>query len=572
MDETRKTYQIDFEKSQSMAFTSPLTYRFYRRQEKFVTNWKELYALILRDMARSYGEKFVLKSDNSILPINEIGDLKQSQKMKRPVSIRRGIYVETDLNTEIIIRRIKNVLDVCCVPYSNLTISYQVDEERKAQYQRMRMDAANKPKVYSLDWNIQVTYTGSAPVSYRYKTKNTKQITSWYDVYVQLITDLLAEYPKKIKHGVTVGGRRSFDICDATKKNNMRRPQHIGSGLVLETVGTPAILIDRMYHFLALCKVDPTQIIIKFGFEDKQREKEYLEQVPGQTALTATNMVVDGKIVRRCRNLLRKQFENGFRLKSAIDLNRLRESYLKTYKTELPDDEEIFSILHSINKPIDGRIYADRSEEQDKLIEAILRDVDETFANGATCIYLQSILDRHQMQINEHLKIYTTDALAELITSTASKAYTVKRNYLCFGRRKPDADGEIISVVQKSSTTITAADIAAQFWYIPKEKVNQVLITTDSIVNVQPEHYYYAPNLPVGRSEKARIRENLKAMLAIQSGLTEIEFLNIVLQEYPSLLSEVSFLSWRGLRNSLLYLFNETVSLEGNAIIAARKA
>ena len=98
------------------------------------------------------------------------------------------------------------------------------------------------------------------------------------------------------------------------------------------------------------------------------------------------------------------------------------------------------------------------------------------------------------------------------------------------------------------------------------------MITTDSIVNVQPEHYYYAPNLPVGRSEKARIRENLKAMLAIQSSLTEIEFLNIVLQEYPNLLSEVSFLSWRGLRNSLLYLFSETVSFEGNTIIAARKA
>ena len=67
---------------------------------------------------------------------------------------------------------------------------------------QMRMDAANRPKVYALDWNVQAAYTGSSPVSYRYKTKNTKQIASWYDIYVQLITDLLAEYPKKIKHGV----------------------------------------------------------------------------------------------------------------------------------------------------------------------------------------------------------------------------------------------------------------------------------------------------------------------------------------------------------------------------------
>ena len=572
MDKEIKSYQLDFEKIQSMAFTVPLAYRFYRRQERQVKNWRDLYAAVLSDLAHSYRDKFSPTDTISILPQDEIGDLMQSKKMKKPVSVCRGIYVETDLNTETLLRRIRHALDECNLPYKHLSITYLLDEERKAQYQQMRMDAANKPKEYLLDWDVQAAYTGAAPISYRYKKKTTKQVASWYDVYVQLITDLMAEYPKKIKHGVSVGGRRSFDICDATKKHNMRRPQNIGSGLVLEPFGTPAILIDRMYHFLTLCKVDPSKIVIKFGFDDKQRESEYLEQLPGQTVQSYSSANVDGKVARRCKSILRKQFENGFRLKSSIDMNRLRESYQKAHKEKLPTDEEIIAILHSINKPMDGRIYADRSEEQDELIEVILQDIDDTFSSGATCIYLQSILDRHQMQIHEHLKIYTTDALAELIISTATKAYTVKRNYLCFGRRKPDADGEIISVLQKNSTPITAADVAANFWYIPKEKVNQVLISTDAIVNVQQEHYYYAPNLPVGRSDKARIRENLKALLAIQDSLTEIELLNTVLQECPNLLSEVSFLSWRGLRNSLLYLFGDVIALDGSMIKANRKA
>lgn len=352
----------------------------------------------------------------------------------------------------------------------------------------------------------------------------------------------------------------------------MRRPQSIGNGLVLETFGTPASLIDRMYHFLSLCKVDSSRIVIRFGFDDKQREIEYLEQLPGQAVQSFSSTNIDGKIARRCKSILRKQFENGFRLKSSIDMNRLRESYQKAYKEELPSDEDIIAILHSLNTAIDGRIYADRSEEQDDLIDDILRDIDDAFSSGATCIYLQSILDRHQMQLHEHLKIYTNDDLAKLIISTATKAYTVKRNYLCYGRRKPDVDGEIISVLQKSSIPITATDVATNFWYIPKEKVKQVLISTDSIVNVQQEYYYYAPNLPVSRSDKARIRENLKAVLAIQDSLTEIELLNIVLQECPNLLSEVSFLSWRGLRNSLLYLFGDVIALDGNMIKASRKA
>ena len=90
-------------------------------------------------------------------------------------------------------------------------------------------------------------------------------------------------------------------------------------------------------------------------------------------------------------------------------------------------------------------------------------------------------------------------------------------------------------------------------------------------MNVQQEYYYYAPNLPVGRFDKARIRENLKTVLAIQDSLTEIELLNTVLQECPNLLSEVAFLSWRGLRNSLLYLFGDVIALDGNMIKANRK-
>lgn len=95
---------------------------------------------------------------------------------------------------------------------------------------------------------------------------------------------------------------------------------------------------------------------------------------------------------------------------------------------------------------------------------------------------------------------------------------------------------------------------------------------TDTIVNVQHELYYYAPNLPIGRSEKTRIRENLKASLTIQGTLTEIDMLNTVLQECPNLLSEVSFLSWRGLKNSLLYLFEDVIASDGNMITATRKA
>lgn len=194
---------------------------------------KEKHILLIEDADVLERVFLEMRKDSKFVELN-------NERQKRPVSA---------MNKLIAFRRATAKDGARAVTASAPTAPVEKSAQ-KAQYQQMRVDVANKPKVYVLDWNIQAAYTGSIPVSYRYKTKKTRQITSWYDIYVQLITDLVAEYPKKIKHGVSVGGRRSFDVSDATKKHNMRRPKNIGNGLVLETFGTPAILIDRMYSYV----------------------------------------------------------------------------------------------------------------------------------------------------------------------------------------------------------------------------------------------------------------------------------------------------------------------------------
>lgn len=63
-----KTYHVDFGKIQSMAFTSPLAYRFYRKQERQIDNWRDLYAAVLSDLAHSFGDMFSLAESTLILP------------------------------------------------------------------------------------------------------------------------------------------------------------------------------------------------------------------------------------------------------------------------------------------------------------------------------------------------------------------------------------------------------------------------------------------------------------------------------------------------------------------------
>lgn len=91
---------------------------------------------------------------------------------------------------------------------------------------------------------------------------------------------------------------------------------------------------------------------------------------------------------------------------------------------------------------------------------------------------------------------------------------------------------------------------------------------TDEIVIVAPKVYFYALAMPINKSSRNQIRDSLRSFLAIKSTMTEIELLDIVLQICPHLLNEVSFLTWRGLKECLRYLFRDTIDIQDYQIVA----
>ena len=570
MDElelNQKTYHLNLDKPPSLSFVEPVSFRFYRCQSQPVDSWKDLYGEALKHLCQKNYEKV-----QAALPTGEIGDLKASKKMKTPYWIRRGVYAETGLNKDTIIKRIKEVMTSCGLKSSDLTVIYYIDEERKQAYEERVEREKCAQKTLQLRWNYTGSYKGARPISFRFKNHRTRQVKSWAELYVQFISFLADDYPRIIRDGVSFGDTR-IDICKAGKKKNaMQHPVRIGHNLFVETFGTSSVLIDRMYNALILCKVDPSALVISFTFKDVDRAFEYL----GKTGrigggLTSEEIEeLEGNLIRRLRFLLNKYYDNGYRLDSAIDRNRLYSFYEEQYKEPLKISEEKLRIaLLTIAKPVSGRIMPRAQAALSKLMKSVVATISETFEAGATCIYTSELLKLYNNELAEN-GVHDEKSMEELILNNSGKVFRIQHNRICYGRRKADIESEIVNFLQNCGSPRTLDEIVGNFWYIPRAVLERELVNAEGIVSPTSKTYYFAKNLPIKNTERNLIKESIRSFFTIQQEMTEIELLDMVLQFCPHLLSEASFLSWKGMEDSLIYLFRDVITIKNNQIVENR--
>lgn len=550
---------LNLEKPDDLAFTYPISVKYGRYPLVLVETWRDLYAELMSLIAKKYPENFSLGSTNVALPADEISDLKGSKKLKAPVNVRRGVYIETGLSTDKIIRRIKSTLEVCCESYSSVKILYGVNEEEKAKYAERRAAAAAKPKEYTLDWNRDIAYTGAQILSYRIAPQRTKQVNTWTKLYVELISELRANYPKKIRKGVSFTNSSQPDVVADNKAKLLQKPADIGNGLCVETYGTTTLLVSKMYKAMHLCGFATDRLTVRFGFNDPEKEKAYCAQLPSTKSAKQNKPQPNTKQYRRCNSILETNFENGFRSSSMRDLERFKLLYKEKFGALKLSDQQLIDYLIEIGATFDGKIYSSTVRANSTLTESILEEVSAAFASGATGVYAQAIFDNRHDSIVSELKIFSAKALAEYLIEASNKRYTLKREVLCFGRTTPNAKKEIESFVSNADTTVALSEIVEELWYIPKTVIDRILRTSDKVVEVMSDRFYYAPNLPINRDEKKTIADSIAFQLRLKETIGEMELLSIVQQVCPSFLQSIEFLSWKAVKQSLAIVFSDNI-------------
>lgn len=334
------SFNLDLENIPSLSFTVPDSFRFSRCKLRTVNSWKELYGLVLSHLCH------VQQELPTFLPSTEVGNLKLSKSMRSPFCIKRGIYVETGIPSEIIVRRIKSCLHSCNMKMKDLEITYHINEERKNAYQISKEKAAKRAHILQLNWDYTGSYAGTRPISYRIKGRNKKNIDTWPELYKDVLSILVKSYPKAIKDGTSLGTGNRIDIYRKNRRNlALDAPVDIGNGLVTELPNSSTQIIDQLYLALQRCSLPQEALAIQFTYKDEQKNESYTKRTSRSIGLESS-IQIDGQIKRRLRFILTKWFDNGYKVGSNIDQNRLFSFYEAQYHEKLTiKAEEIDFVL-----------------------------------------------------------------------------------------------------------------------------------------------------------------------------------------------------------------------------------
>jgi uncharacterized protein (UPF0305 family) len=265
--------------------------------------------------------------------------------------------------------------------------------------------------------------------------------------------------------------------------------------------------------------------------------------------------------------ILKEDYENGFRIKSAIDKGRFKVFYKERFDKELLlSDEQLIQTLMKMGMLREERIYAKQGDEQKELLKQIYDEVISVFDTGATCVYEDSIYDRYGIELADKLQMYNAGELGDLLLEMSRGKLRRKHTFLCLKHGQSDLKQDVLNVLKKSPTSLNYDDIQGIMWYVPIAKVKQVMVNIKSIVYVAPETYFFAPNLPVSQEELMVIKQLINKALETKSHMTDVELRVAIEENCPSVAINTEDFTTYGLRNSLAYILRDAFAFNGPII------
>ena len=113
---------VDFNKSQSFAYTKPLAYKYFGESVN-TRSWNVLYVDVVKKLYRDYTS--LMPVGHSFSSASGRIDLGAKDSMVYPKHISDEVYLEGNISATGIINKLRSLLSICMIDYENLVILYQ---------------------------------------------------------------------------------------------------------------------------------------------------------------------------------------------------------------------------------------------------------------------------------------------------------------------------------------------------------------------------------------------------------------------------------------------------------------
>lgn len=265
-------------------------------------------------------------------------------------------------------------------------------------------------------------------------------------------------------------------------------------------------------------------------------------------------------------DVLGQFFGDGLRL-LGMRLRKFRSLYIEKWGNELPaDDETLIAELKQVGSFRDDRIFIKQDADQGGIMQKLWLETRDALENGASCVYAESLLHRHEAEIAAQLSVYHVDDLLAVMMEQAPEGYVRKYDMLVKVWHLPDPDRDVLRMLSKSAVPMNYQQMQIALWFIPLERIKHALVTDPSMVNVDKETYFYAPNIPVTPEEMATIRRAMRQEIERNGYMVAKQLVELIRQKCPSAaINLADFKDW-GIRNIFGYVLRDEFTFSGTII------
>ena len=453
-------------------------------------------------------------------------------------------------------------------------------------------------ETFELDFsNIQsFAYTRPTDLSYFDETK--MQVSSWAQLYVQVVKCLYDDYPEVFKAFINKGidGQGRIDFADKNMLDRLTAPKEVCDGLYVETNISATGIFGKIRTLLDKCSVDyenlkvnyvrKTHANVRTDLAPKPHSSDTVNTFPAPTASAVKEIFPDvhhgqsgmketecrkdvpDEIRLRYKEILEENFsDDGYQLGRAIFRGRVKRFYADKFGYEpAEDDNRIDEIMKIVGIERDGRVYPKQDEAQNGIIKTIVNDITSALESEATAVYTEAVYEKYKQPLADELHVYSPDSIAALLPDSLPWKYDAYHGFFYKKFVREDSRGDILKIMKASHSPQSFDDICAKAWFIPSAKIKNIMVNTTSIVNVAHGMYFYAPNLPVSENELESLSKLINEEMCRHGYLTEKGLMQLISEKLPVILTNTAGFTSYGLRNSLRYLLGSEFSFRGQVI------
>lgn len=294
---------------------------------------------------------------------------------------------------------------------------------------------------------------------------------------------------------------------------------------------------------------------------------KYSEYINSTAQCLSRNHIENDVNLEMYKKLLTDKFPRGFKIGSAIEVNKLRRFYEDAFGEKIRvSDDEIQNRMRKVGILHIDRVYLPEMLVDEETRIKLISFIWDSFEDGKRIIYFEALFHTFSDELHGKL-IYDAEMLKKYLLYINEYGWFIKNSYMTKEREvKIDLVDEVRSCMLAYHYPLKLDDLYVALSHIPAHKVKQVLNQNREFIYNATDEYAHVDMVDLSDDELLSISEIITRVVAEKEFIAGNELVEAIRQKHPETYERINAFSMVGIRDAIGYKLRNRFEFRGNII------